>query len=85
LVDALLRDRSYVDQAGIAEHAEVLRHLRLPQPEAPRDLPHRARPVPEQLDDAETIRFGQGRQRGVHAPNIPLKEYTCQGIFDTDT
>src|SRR5688500_12795254 len=29
LVDALLRDRTYVDQAGLAEHAEVLRDLRL--------------------------------------------------------
>src|SRR5688500_15834792 len=27
LIDALLRDRTYVDQTGVAEHAEVLRHL----------------------------------------------------------
>src|SRR5688572_25599329 len=80
-VDALLRDRTDVDQTGVAEHAEVLRHLRLTQPEALRDLPYRARPIAEQLDDAETVRFGQCRQRGVHAANIPLGEYSCQGIL----
>src|SRR5687767_8679707 len=58
LVDALLRDRTYVDQTGVAEHAEVLRHLWLTQSEALRDLPYRSRLVAEQLDDAETVRFG---------------------------
>src|SRR6266850_2068708 len=52
LVDPLLRDRAYVHQAGVAEHAKVLRHLRLAQPEALRDLPHRSRPIAQQLDDA---------------------------------
>jgi hypothetical protein len=39
----------------------------LTQPEALRDLPYRARPVAEQLDDPEAVRFGQGDQRRVHA------------------
>src|SRR5688572_11427553 len=58
LVDALLRDRANVDQTGVAEHAEVLRHLRLTQPEALGDLPYRSRPVAKELDDAEAVRFG---------------------------
>src|SRR5438093_13664083 len=76
LVDALLRDRTHVDQAGVAEHAEVLRHLRLAQSEALRDLPYRARLVAEQLDDAQSIRFGQGCQHGVHGVvYIPMRIY----------
>src|SRR5258705_1593159 len=55
LIDALLRDRSHVHQTGVAEHAEVLRHLWLTQPEALGDLPYRARPVAEKLNDAETV------------------------------
>src|SRR5260370_37072073 len=66
LVDALLRDRTHVHQAGVAQHAEVLRHLWLTEPEALGDLPYRARPVAEELDAAETIRFGQGGEPGVH-------------------
>src|SRR5437867_2807531 len=81
LVDALLRDRTHVDQAGVAQHAEVLRHLRLTQSEAFRDLPYRARLVAEQLDDAEAIRFGQGRQRGVHGViYIPRRIYLSRHI-----
>jgi hypothetical protein len=67
LVDALLRDRTYVHQPGVAQHAEVLRHLGLTHPEALGDLPHWSRPVPEKLDYAQAIRFGEGCQRGVHA------------------
>src|SRR6266542_2943809 len=81
LIDALLRDRTHVDQPGVTQHAEVLRHLRLTQSEALGDLPYRARPVAEKLDDPETIRFGQGRQRGVHGViYIPVRIYLSRHI-----
>src|SRR6266540_2528895 len=76
LVDPLLRDGTHVDQPGVAEHAEVLRHLRLTQSEALGDLPYRARSVAKELDDAEAVRFGQSRQRHIHRP-----EHTCRGIY----
>jgi hypothetical protein len=41
-----------VDQPGVTQHAEVLRHLWLAQPEALDDLPYRSWPFAQELDDA---------------------------------
>src|SRR2546423_667184 len=80
-VDPLLRDRTDLDEAGVAQHAEVLRDLRLSEAELRDDLPHCAGLSTKQLDDLEPVRFRQGTQRGLHGSYIPLQAYACQGIF----
>src|SRR5437870_3113999 len=50
-VDALLRQRSYLHEPCLAQHAQMLRYLRLAQPQALGDLPDREGAVPEELDD----------------------------------
>src|SRR5437762_7406443 len=50
-VDPLLRDRTHLDEPGVAQHAEVLRDLGLSEAELRDDLPHCAGLSTEQLDD----------------------------------
>jgi hypothetical protein len=59
-VDPLLRDRANLDKAGIAQHAEVFRDLRLPEAELLDDLPDRTGLTAQQLDYLEPVRFRQG-------------------------
>src|SRR5690349_11629867 len=66
LVEPLLRARLHVDEAGLLEHAQVLRHLGLRELEALADVVHRARPGEQQLDDAKPTRLGEGGERVVH-------------------
>src|SRR5256884_8226831 len=80
-IDPLLRDRTHLDEPGVAQHAEVLRDLGLSEAELHGDLPHRAGLSMKQLDDLKAVRFRQGAQRGLHGSYIPLQEYICQGIF----
>ena len=80
-VDALLRDRTSFDEPGVAQHAEVLRDLRLPKAEPVHDLPDRTRLAPEELDDLPAVGFRESAQRCLHRPYILLQEYACQGIY----
>src|SRR5438093_6276560 len=83
-VDPLLGDRTHLDEPGVAQHAEVLRDLGLPEAELRDDLPHCAGLSTKQLDDQKAVRFGQGAQRGLHDSYIPQQAYACQGIFVLD-
>src|SRR2546430_1681404 len=79
-IDPLLRDRTHLDEPRVAQHAEVLRDLGLPEAELRDDLPHCAGLSTKQLDDLKAVRFRQGAQRGLHGSYIPLQAYACQGI-----
>src|SRR5438094_6287541 len=48
----LLGDRMDLDQTGIAEDAEMLRHLRLAQLQPDHDLSHGLGPLPQEVDDS---------------------------------
>src|SRR5437868_3922788 len=80
-VDALLRNRMRLHEPGLAEHAEVLRDLRLAKTEPLDDLPDCAWLTPEKLDDLPAVWFGESAQRGLHETYILLQEYSCQGIY----
>src|ERR687897_1292518 len=56
--------RPHADQAGLAEHAEVLRHAGLAEPEALDQLADAALTVTKQLEDATAHRLGQGIEGG---------------------
>jgi hypothetical protein len=80
LVDALLGNWMHLDEPGIAEHAEVLGHLRLTEPKPLGDFSHRTGPITQELDNVQSVRFGQSTQCRQHEVNIPQRAYTCQGI-----
>src|SRR5256712_2139124 len=65
-VDALLRQRTHLDEPGFAQDAKVLGDLRLPQPEPVSDLPHRARLAAEQLDDLAPVRLRESAEDLLH-------------------
>src|SRR5258708_5788008 len=80
LVDSLLGNGVYLDDPGIAEHAQMLGHLRLTEPKPLGDFSHRTGPITQELDNVQSVRLGQSPQRRQHAPNMPRQAYTCQGM-----
>jgi hypothetical protein len=78
----MLRAHLDLDEAGFAEHAEVLRHLRLLEMETLADVSDRARPAAEELDDAEPIGLGEGCEGPDHDEYMNHRAYTRQGICD---
>jgi len=75
LVEPLLSPRLDLDQAGLFQDAQVLRDLRLIEPQPAADVVHRGGPGAQHLDDAKAGGFGQGGERLQHA-----LEYAPSGI-----
>ena len=66
-VEPLLRARLHLHQAYILENLQVLRGLRLPEPESAMDVVHRPGACAKQFDDPKTVRFAQrGERFGIH-------------------
>ena len=65
-VDTALRINSRLDEAGIAQYAEVLRHRRLRQSKSIFDLPDRALGRCQEAQDRSTIGFGKNGEGGFH-------------------
>src|ERR1700759_1157683 len=80
LVDPVLGVGLDIDEAGLLQHAEVLRDLRLVEPELRADPVHRQRATAQQLDDAIAILLGERDEHFEHGLNMPLQAYSCQGI-----
>jgi hypothetical protein len=66
-VEALLRLRLDVHQAGLAQEPKVLRDLRLIELEPVADLVDVPRARAQQLDDAEAVRFPECGEHVDHA------------------
>jgi len=73
---ALLGARLDVDQAGVPEHAKMLGYLRLLEVELLANLADRPRAGAQELDDAEAVWLGEGREQFEHG-----REYTLNGIY----
>jgi hypothetical protein len=56
-VEPLLRARLHLHQAHIPENFQMLRSLRLSEPEPAMDVVHRPRSCAKQLDDPKSVRF----------------------------
>src|SRR5438105_2573469 len=70
-----------LDEAGFAQHPEVLRHPGLAQRDTLDQLPHRALPHPQQIEDVAPPGLRQHVERGRrHALNIPSWLCACQSI-----
>src|SRR5580698_176259 len=81
LVQPLLRSRFDIHDAGLLEHAQVLRDLRLIHAEALADVVHRARSRAQQLDDAIAVRLAERGEGFEHGFNMHVNAYSCQGIL----
>jgi hypothetical protein len=66
LIEALLGARLDRHQARVVEHPQVLGDLGLPERQAVADLVHAEGAGAQELDDAEAIGLGQGREGGGH-------------------
>lgn len=79
-IEALLRTRVDVHQTGVAQHAQVLRDLRLIELESCADRPDGLRSAAQELDDAEAVRFGECGESLKHGLYMHTCVYTCQVI-----
>jgi len=59
-----------VDEPGIAEHPQVLRHRRLADGELVNELADGALAVAEQVEDAPALRLGEDVEGEGHTPHI---------------
>src|SRR4051812_49891561 len=81
-VDASLAVDRRLDQPGIAQHLQVLRHRRLTEPELVDQLPHGVLGVEEQVEDLAAVRLGEHLE---HRLSMPYQLYNCQGMFTYST
>ena len=68
------------NEAGVAQHAQVLGHGRLGHTEPALDFPHGLVGRDEETEDGAAIGLGNDFEYGFHSSYIPQQEYTCQGI-----
>src|SRR5258706_10344478 len=76
------------DEAGAAQHAQVVRRDLLRHAEFRCDFPHRARLIPDQGQDPAAVGVGQGMPGDLHAPakcsrhrpNSSGHLYKCQWV-----
>src|SRR5262245_8901033 len=78
-VDALLGGRAARDEAGVAQHPEVLRNRRLAEIQRLDQVTDTALRRQQNAEDPASDRFSQDRE-GIHGSSIPSQVYTCQGM-----
>src|SRR5271170_6827040 len=76
-INPALRIHAHVHQSSVAEHAQMLRDLRLAQPEAVNHVADWSRAIAQQLDDLKAVGLGQ-RLQGFHHGG---SEYASSRIF----
>ena len=77
-VQAPLGVGSHLDQARLAQHAQVLRYAGLGDPQSRGQAADRLLPFAQQIEDAPPVTV---RQHLKHAANIIYRVYNCQGIY----
>lgn len=82
-VEATLGVNRCFDEAGLTQHAEMLRHGRLRNAELALDLPHRPLRRKQETQDRAAVGLGNDPERGFHALDIRRWAYACQGILKT--
>ena len=81
LVPAALRVPADGDEAGLAQHAQVLRRPRLAQAEQADELADRSGAFPQEVEDPPPRRLDQHVEGGHHRMRITRKLYACQSIY----
>ena len=76
-VDAALRVHPHVDDAGLAQHPQVLRHRRLADAERGDKVADRPILLAQQIEDAPPVRLSEHVE---HPTSMPVELYSCQRI-----
>src|SRR3954468_16529067 len=71
-------------EAGLAQHAQVLRHGRLSHIELPLDVSHRLFRRDQEAQYRAPVRLGDDVEPRFHALDIRRTAYACQGIYTSD-
>ena len=82
-VETALRVHGGLHEAGLAQHAQVLRHGRLRHPQLTLDLAHRLLGRDQEAQDRAAVRLGDDFEDGFHGLDIPhrhirVKAYTVR-------
>ena len=80
-VETALRVDVRLDETGLAQHAQVLRHGRLRHAKPALDFADRLLGRGQQAQDRPAVRLDDDFKYGCHGLYIPQKEYTCKGIY----
>jgi len=85
-VQPALRVGAYVDEPGVLQHAQVLRHRGLAETQALHEIADRPLSVAQELEDLQPAglpeRLEQAGRR--HRPTITTRLYICQAIYGRD-
>src|SRR5579863_4875795 len=84
-VETTLRVHRGFYKAGIAQHAQVLRHGRLRHTKPALDLSDRLLRRDQQAQDRAAVRLRNDVEHRFHSLDIPHRAYTCQGIYKQDS
>jgi len=79
-VEAALRVDGGFDEAGLAEHAQVLGDGGLGHAKPALDFADGLMGGEQEAEDGAAVGFGDDLEGGFHTPYIPQSVYTCQGI-----
>ena len=79
-IETPLRVHRGFDEAGVAQHAQVLRHGRLRHAQSPLDVSDRLLGGEQQGENGAAVRLRDDGEDGLHDKDIRLMAYTCQGI-----
>ena len=79
-IQTALRSNRGFNEAGLAQHTQVLGYGGLRHAQLAFDFSYRLLGGDQKPEDGATVRFGNDFESGFHAFYIPLIEYTCQGI-----
>jgi hypothetical protein len=71
-----------LDEAGVAQHAQMLGNGGLRHTKLSLDLAYRLLGRAQEAQDRATIWFRDDFKNGFHAVYIPRRAYTCQGIYE---
>src|SRR5690242_3297364 len=80
-IDAMLRLDPRLDEARVAQHAEVLGHRGLRHAELALELADRPLGRGQQAQQRSAARLGEDGERGFHGSYIPIWAYACQGTY----
>jgi hypothetical protein len=80
-VEAALGVHGGFDEAGLAQHAQVLGDGRLRHAKLTLNLSHRLLGGEQKAQDGAAVGLGNDFEDGFHSLHILYKVYTCQGIY----
>src|SRR5580765_66276 len=83
-VETTLCVHRHFHEAGVAQHAQMFRHGRLRHPKLTFDFSNRLFGRHQKTQDRAAVRLRDDFEYRLHALYIPLKAYSCQGMYEPE-